>query len=85
MRDIVEYYYMWKTTDRCAQKKPKTEGLNCSLILLADDFCLDHKFKLVYVPLYNKPSPNLVTPANNTQPIKSPTPCEGCSVSVKSD
>lgn len=66
MRDIVEYYYMWKTTDRCAQKKPKTE---------------DHKFKLVYVPLYNKPSPNLVTPANNTQPIKSPTPCEGCSSS----
>ncbi|KAI1720510.1 BAH domain-containing protein [Ditylenchus destructor] len=67
MRDIVEYYYMWKTTARYTemQKSKVAEQEN--------------KLKQVYIPSYNKANPNLVGPPNNTEEmIKSTPPCESC-------
>ncbi|KAI6188088.1 BMA-LIN-40, isoform a [Aphelenchoides besseyi] len=67
IRDIVEYYYMWKTTARHAEMQRSK---------LAEQ---DNKLKQVYIPNYNKPHPNLVGPPNNTnEPIKSNSSCESC-------
>uniref|UniRef100_H2Y4Q7 Metastasis-associated protein MTA3 n=1 Tax=Ciona savignyi TaxID=51511 RepID=H2Y4Q7_CIOSA len=60
---IVEYYYMWKTSDRYVQQKrlkaAEAEG----------------KLKQVYIPNYNKPNPNLIKPVNGENSGKA---CEGC-------
>lgn len=63
MRDIVEYYYMWKTTSRYSelQKSKNTEQEN--------------KLKQVYIPNYNKPN-NLIS--NTVPQHKSTYPCESC-------
>lgn len=69
MKDIVEYYYMWKTTDRYVQQKraKAAEG--------------ESRLKQVYIPNYNKPNPNLVGPANpSAAPVQGQKPCESCSV-----
>ncbi|KAL3084197.1 hypothetical protein niasHT_039323 [Heterodera trifolii] len=63
MRDIVEYYYMWKTSSRYAELK-KTKHTE-----------KENKLKQVYIPTYNKPSVHLLGAAN-AQPTKSP--CESC-------
>ncbi|KAK0407607.1 hypothetical protein QR680_003492 [Steinernema hermaphroditum] len=67
LRDMVEYYYMWKTTNRYveAQKTKAAEQ--------------ESKLKQVYIPNYNKPNPNLVGPPNSTNtPTKSSSICESC-------
>lgn len=67
IRDIVEYYYMWKTTNRYVDAK-KTKQLEH-----------DNKLKQLYVPLYNKPNPNLIgAPNPSGGPVKSPKLCESC-------
>uniref|UniRef100_A0A915E0Z0 Metastasis-associated protein MTA3 n=1 Tax=Ditylenchus dipsaci TaxID=166011 RepID=A0A915E0Z0_9BILA len=69
IRDIVEYYYMWKTTARYTdmQKSKVAEQEN--------------KLKQVYIPSYNKANPNLVGPQNHTQELfKSALACESCKV-----
>uniref|UniRef100_S4RGI4 Metastasis associated 1 n=1 Tax=Petromyzon marinus TaxID=7757 RepID=S4RGI4_PETMA len=64
LSSIIEYYYMWKTTDRYVQQKR----------LKAAE--AESKLKQVYIPNYNKPNPNQIaaTPvkaavANGTPPI----------------
>uniref|UniRef100_A0A0N4ZKK6 BAH domain-containing protein n=1 Tax=Parastrongyloides trichosuri TaxID=131310 RepID=A0A0N4ZKK6_PARTI len=65
MKDIIEYYYMWKTTNRYAEiKKKKNEEKDC-------------KLKQVYVPSFSKPSPNLAH-SNNNPPKKGTYKCESC-------
>ncbi|XP_022103205.1 metastasis-associated protein MTA3-like isoform X1 [Acanthaster planci] len=48
LKSIVEYYYMWKTTDRYVQQKR----------LKAAE--AESKLKQVYIPNYNKPNPNQI-------------------------
>ncbi|XP_039594255.1 metastasis-associated protein MTA3 [Polypterus senegalus] len=52
LTSIIEYYYMWKTTDRYVQQKR----------LKAAE--AESKLKQVYIPTYNKPSPNQITVSN---------------------
>uniref|UniRef100_A0A158Q878 Metastasis-associated protein MTA3 n=1 Tax=Elaeophora elaphi TaxID=1147741 RepID=A0A158Q878_9BILA len=67
MRDIVEYYYMWKTTNRYVEVK-KNKAVE-----------QESKLKQVYIPNYNKPNPNLVGPPNPSgQPMKGTSACESC-------
>ncbi|XP_056624315.1 metastasis-associated protein MTA1 [Triplophysa dalaica] len=55
LTSIIEYYYMWKTTDRYVQQKrlkaAEAEG----------------KLKQVYIPNYNKPNPNQLS-MNSVKP-----------------
>ncbi|KAM5129748.1 metastasis-associated protein MTA1 isoform 3-T3 [Mantella aurantiaca] len=55
LTSIIEYYYMWKTTDRYVQQKR----------LKAAE--AESKLKQVYIPNYNKPNPNQIN-ANNIKP-----------------
>ncbi|XP_042194236.1 metastasis-associated protein MTA1 isoform X2 [Callorhinchus milii] len=48
LTSIIEYYYMWKTTDRYVQQKR----------LKAAE--AESKLKQVYIPNYNKPNPNQI-------------------------
>ncbi|XP_040830901.1 metastasis-associated protein MTA1 isoform X7 [Ochotona curzoniae] len=52
LTSIIEYYYMWKTTDRYVQQKR----------LKAAE--AESKLKQVYIPNYNKPSPNQINVNN---------------------
>ncbi|XP_078262296.1 metastasis-associated protein MTA1 isoform X2 [Rhinoraja longicauda] len=52
LTSIVEYYYMWKTTDRYVQQKR----------LKAAE--AESKLKQVYIPNYNKPNPNQINGTN---------------------
>ncbi|KAJ8418431.1 hypothetical protein AAFF_G00141400 [Aldrovandia affinis] len=49
LTSIIEYYYMWKTTDRYVQQKR----------LKAAE--AESKLKQVYIPTYNKPNPNQIS------------------------
>lgn len=53
LKSIVEYYYMWKTTDRYVQQK-RVKAVEA-----------ESKLKQVYIPNYTKPSPALITNNNN--------------------
>ena len=53
LKNIVEYYYMWKTTDRYVQQK-RVKAVEA-----------ESKLKQVYIPNYTKPNPALIT-NNNT-------------------
>ncbi|XP_063295175.1 metastasis-associated protein MTA1 isoform X3 [Pelobates fuscus] len=55
LTSIIEYYYMWKTTDRYVQQKR----------LKAAE--AESKLKQVYIPNYNKPNPNQIN-VNNLKP-----------------
>ncbi|XP_054840492.1 metastasis-associated protein MTA1 isoform X1 [Eublepharis macularius] len=55
LTSIIEYYYMWKTTDRYVQQKR----------LKAAE--AESKLKQVYIPNYNKPNPNKIN-VNNVKP-----------------
>lgn len=80
LTSIIEYYYMWKTTDRYVQQKR----------LKAAE--AESKLKQVYIPNYNKPSPNQIS-VNNVKasvvngtgaPGQSPVAgraCESCYMS----
>ncbi|CAK8694979.1 metastasis-associated protein MTA3-like [Clavelina lepadiformis] len=63
LASIVEYYYMWKTSDRYVQQKR----------LKAAD--AESKLKQVYIPNYNKPNPNQIKMVNGDSVGKG---CEGC-------
>lgn len=52
LKSIVEYYYMWKTTDRYVQQK-RVKAVEA-----------ESKLKQVYIPNYTKPSPALITNNN---------------------
>uniref|UniRef100_A0A3Q3RHE5 Metastasis associated 1 family, member 3 n=1 Tax=Mastacembelus armatus TaxID=205130 RepID=A0A3Q3RHE5_9TELE len=52
LTSIIEYYYMWKTTDRYVQQKR----------LKAAE--AESKLKQVYIPTYNKPNPNQISTTN---------------------
>uniref|UniRef100_A0A4W3H042 Metastasis associated 1 family, member 3 n=1 Tax=Callorhinchus milii TaxID=7868 RepID=A0A4W3H042_CALMI len=52
LTSIIEYYYMWKTTDRYVQQKR----------LKAAE--AESKLKQVYIPTYNKPNPNQILSSN---------------------
>ncbi|XP_072121120.1 metastasis-associated protein MTA3 isoform X2 [Mobula birostris] len=52
LTSIIEYYYMWKTTDRYVQQKR----------LKAAE--AESKLKQVYIPTYNKPNPNQILNVN---------------------
>ncbi|XP_047994284.1 metastasis-associated protein MTA3 [Leguminivora glycinivorella] len=51
LKNLVEYYYMWKTTDRYVQQK-RVKAVEA-----------ESKLKQVYIPNYNKPNPALVSNA----------------------
>ncbi|KAA0711342.1 Metastasis-associated protein MTA1 [Triplophysa tibetana] len=55
LTSIIEYYYMWKTTDRYVQQKR----------LKAAE--AESKLKQVYIPNYNKPNPNQLS-MNSVKP-----------------
>ncbi|TRY91764.1 hypothetical protein DNTS_023729 [Danionella cerebrum] len=55
LTSIIEYYYMWKTTDRYVQQKR----------LKAAE--AESKLKQVYIPNYNKPNPNQLS-VNSMKP-----------------
>ncbi|XP_026333318.1 metastasis-associated protein MTA1 isoform X1 [Hyposmocoma kahamanoa] len=52
LKNLVEYYYMWKTTDRYVQQK-RVKAVEA-----------ESKLKQVYIPNYNKPNPALMTNAS---------------------
>ncbi|KAI0243021.1 Metastasis-associated protein MTA1 [Lamellibrachia satsuma] len=65
LKSIVEYYYMWKTTDRYVQQKR---------IKAAE---AESKLKQVYIPNYNKPNPAQITGKVNGIDGQA-RPCESC-------
>ncbi|KAL8612830.1 hypothetical protein ACOMHN_038085 [Nucella lapillus] len=67
LKSIVEYYYMWKTTDRYVQQKR---------IKAAE---AESKLKQVYIPNYNKPSPAAIqAKVNGADGQVSGRACESC-------
>ncbi|XP_055879501.1 metastasis-associated protein MTA3-like isoform X5 [Biomphalaria glabrata] len=67
LKSIVEYYYMWKTTDRYVQQKR----------IKASE--AESKLKQVYIPNYNKPNPAAInTKVNGTDGPVSGRACESC-------
>jgi metastasis-associated protein MTA len=83
LKNIVEYYYMWKTTDRYVQQK-RVKAVEA-----------ESKLKQVYIPNYTKPNPALITTSNNNNKsnllngtangnndimaLTNGKPCESCS------
>ncbi|THD28224.1 Metastasis-associated protein MTA3 [Fasciola hepatica] len=63
-KSLIEFYYMWKTTDHYIQQKR---------IKAAE---AEHHLKQVYIPNYNKPNPSVLYP--NPDGPNAPTGCEGC-------
>ncbi|CAH1393761.1 unnamed protein product [Nezara viridula] len=76
LKNIIEYYYMWKTTDRYVQQK-RVKAVEA-----------ESKLKQVYIPNYNKPNPAALNNnkgiVNGTSDITSNKPCESCSCSTSS-
>ncbi|XP_060536245.1 metastasis-associated protein MTA3 isoform X2 [Cylas formicarius] len=83
LKNIIEYYYMWKTTDRYVQQK-RVKAVEA-----------ESKLKQVYIPNYNKPNPAAL---NNNKGILNGSSngntdsavslggkaCESCNVTVSS-
>ncbi|CAK1550441.1 unnamed protein product [Leptosia nina] len=86
LKNLVEYYYMWKTTDRYVQQK-RVKAVEA-----------ESKLKQVYIPNYNKPNPALITNNNagtngkgtvlnggtNGTAAIAPTVCASCQVTNSS-
>ncbi|XP_066996463.2 metastasis-associated protein MTA3 isoform X3 [Anabrus simplex] len=77
--NIIEYYYMWKTTDRYVQQK-RVKAVEA-----------ESKLKQVYIPNYNKPNPAVIN--NNKGVVNGNSDgdapvggkaCESCTVTVSS-
>uniref|UniRef100_A0A8C9SQY0 Metastasis associated 1 family member 2 n=1 Tax=Scleropages formosus TaxID=113540 RepID=A0A8C9SQY0_SCLFO len=72
LASLVQFYYMWKTTDRYIQQKR----------LKAAE--ADSKLKQVYIPTYTKPNPNQILAAgsktgmNGTAGLQKGLSCESC-------
>ncbi|XP_021918356.1 metastasis-associated protein MTA3 isoform X2 [Zootermopsis nevadensis] len=79
LKNIIEYYYMWKTTDRYVQQK-RVKAVEA-----------ESKLKQVYIPNYNKPNPAIINNnkgivngnSNGDAPIGGKA-CESCSVTISS-
>ncbi|MGH0138773.1 UNVERIFIED_CONTAM: hypothetical protein FKN15_015870 [Acipenser sinensis] len=75
LASIVQFYYMWKTTDRYIQQKR----------LKAAE--ADSKLKQVYIPTYTKPNPNQIMPVGSKPGVNGATgfqkglSCESCHTS----
>jgi metastasis-associated protein MTA len=69
-KDIIEYYYMYKTSDRYAQaRKPKKEAIHRGHL------------KHIFILPYTKPSPTLIpelSSANGFDSVVSAIACESC-------
>ncbi|XP_019870443.2 metastasis-associated protein MTA3 isoform X1 [Aethina tumida] len=83
LKNIIEYYYMWKTTDRYVQQK-RVKAVEA-----------ESKLKQVYIPNYNKPNPaalnnnkGVVNGSSNGTPDSGVSlggkACESCNVTVAS-
>ncbi|XP_023711125.1 metastasis-associated protein MTA3 isoform X4 [Cryptotermes secundus] len=79
LKNIIEYYYMWKTTDRYVQQK-RVKAVEA-----------ESKLKQVYIPNYNKPNPavinnnkSVVNGNSNGEPPVGGKACESCSVTISS-
>lgn len=83
LKNIIEYYYMWKTTDRYVQQK-RVKAVEA-----------ESKLKQVYIPNYNKPNPaalnnnKTVVNGNNNSNGEPTVPlggksCESCNGTVSS-
>ncbi|CAH1363673.1 hypothetical protein MTP99_000012 [Tenebrio molitor] len=81
LKNIIEYYYMWKTTDRYVQQK-RVKAVEA-----------ESKLKQVYIPNYNKPNPaalnnNKGVVNGNSNGSSDPAvslggkSCESCNVTV---
>ncbi|XP_042872842.1 metastasis-associated protein MTA1-like isoform X7 [Penaeus japonicus] len=73
LKNIIEYYYMWKTTDRYVQQK-RVKAVEA-----------ESKLKQVYIPNYNKPNPAALSNGktsmvngNGTDVSVSGKACESC-------
>lgn len=64
LRDIVEYYYMWKTTDRYVQQKRVKAGE------------AESRLKQVYIPAYTKPNSNILHASSQAMALAKC--CESC-------
>ncbi|KAM4662727.1 metastasis-associated protein MTA1 isoform 2-T2 [Discoglossus pictus] len=72
LTSIIEYYYMWKTTDRYVQQKNlkvhvPEGGSTQELMKRLKAAEAESKLKQVYIPNYNKPNPNQIN-VNNVKP-----------------
>ncbi|CAH8461209.1 unnamed protein product [Schistosoma turkestanicum] len=65
-KSLVEFYYMWKTTDHYVQQK-RMKAIEA-----------EHHLKQVYIPNYNKPNPSVLYPVTSDS-ANSASGCEGCS------
>ncbi|VEL30698.1 unnamed protein product, partial [Protopolystoma xenopodis] len=67
-KSLVDFYYMWKTTDHHVQQKRMKAAE------------AEHRLKQVYIPNYNKPNPAVLYPpsGNPGVPDNPPNRCEGC-------
>ncbi|CAH8479342.1 unnamed protein product [Schistosoma margrebowiei] len=64
-KSLVEFYYMWKTTDHYVQQK-RMKAIEA-----------EHHLKQVYIPNYNKPNPAVLYPVTSDS-SSSASGCEGC-------
>ncbi|CAH8825436.1 unnamed protein product [Trichobilharzia szidati] len=65
-KSLVEFYYMWKTTDHYVQQK-RMKAIEA-----------EHHLKQVYIPNYNKPNPAVLYPITSDS-NNSTSGCDGCS------
>ncbi|XP_059476197.1 metastasis-associated protein MTA3 [Neocloeon triangulifer] len=81
LKNIIEYYYMWKTTDRYVQQK-RVKAVEA-----------ESKLKQVYIPNYNKPNPAVINNSkggivngngNGAEISSGGKACESCSSSSSS-
>ncbi|XP_075222667.1 metastasis associated 1-like isoform X2 [Lycorma delicatula] len=77
LKNIIEYYYMWKTTDRYVQQK-RVKAVEA-----------ESKLKQVYIPNYNKPNPavinnnkGIVNGNSNGETLLCGKGCESCNVTM---
>lgn len=68
LKNIVEYYYMWKTTDRYVQQKR----------LKAVD--AESKLKQVYIPNYTKPNSAMINNLTTSTPTTITATTKGGSI-----
>ncbi|KAH8850585.1 Metastasis-associated protein MTA1, partial [Schistosoma japonicum] len=65
-KNLVEFYYMWKTTDHYVQQR-RMKAIEA-----------EHHLKQVYIPNYNKPNPTVLYPVTSDC-SNSESGCDGCS------
>ncbi|XP_050706983.1 metastasis-associated protein MTA1-like isoform X7 [Eriocheir sinensis] len=72
LKNIIEYYYMWKTTDRYVQQK-RVKAVEA-----------ESKLKQVYIPNYNKPNPAALSNGKTSTTTTTTTTTSTSSVSSTS-